>query len=74
MNPPKRPPPNPAPHSRTAIRQITWVPEIGLVSASLDSTIKVYDFVRERVINTCTHHSKAVHGFVWCRCGPEGGS
>ncbi|GFR43071.1 hypothetical protein Agub_g4078 [Astrephomene gubernaculifera] len=60
------------------ISQITWVPEIGLVSSSLDATIKVYDFVRERVINTCTHHSKAVHGFVWCRaysmfasCGQE---
>ncbi|KAG2439805.1 hypothetical protein HYH02_010440 [Chlamydomonas schloesseri] len=60
------------------VSQIKWVPEIGLVSSSLDSTIKVYDFVRERVINTCTHHVKAVHGFVWCRaysmfasCGQE---
>ncbi|GIL56855.1 hypothetical protein Vafri_12156, partial [Volvox africanus] len=60
------------------VSQISWVPEIGLVSASLDATLKVYDFVRERVINTCTHHSKAVHGFVWCRaysmfasCGQE---
>ncbi|KAG2498385.1 hypothetical protein HYH03_003644 [Edaphochlamys debaryana] len=60
------------------ISQIKWVPEIGLVSSSLDATLKVYDFVREKVINTCTHHSKAVHGFVWCRaysmfasCGQE---
>ncbi|GIL84419.1 hypothetical protein Vretimale_15893 [Volvox reticuliferus] len=60
------------------VSQISWVPEIGLVSSSLDATLKVYDFVRERVINTCTHHSKAVHGFVWCRaysmfasCGQE---
>ncbi|KAG2424023.1 hypothetical protein HXX76_014847 [Chlamydomonas incerta] len=60
------------------VSQIKWVPEIGLVSSSLDATLKVYDFVRERVINTCTHHVKAVHGFVWCRaysmfasCGQE---
>ena len=29
--------------------QVTWVPEIGLVSSSVDSTIKIYDFVREKV-------------------------
>ena len=28
---------------------MTWVPEIGLVSSSVDSTIKIYDFVREKV-------------------------
>ena len=28
--------------------QVTWVPEIGLVSSSVDSTIKIYDFVREK--------------------------
>lgn len=43
------------------------MPEVGLVSSSVDSTIKVYDFVREKVINTCTHHIKGVHSFVWCR-------
>lgn len=51
--------------------QVTWVPEVGLVSSSLDSTIKVYDFVREKVINTCTHHVKGVHSFVWCRWAQE---
>jgi WD40 repeat protein len=48
------------------VSQVEWVPEVGLVSSSIDSTIKIYDFVREKVVNTCTQHSKAVHGFVWC--------
>jgi len=48
------------------ISQVEWVPDIGLVSSSIDSSIKIYDFVREKVINTCNHHLKAVYGFVWC--------
>ncbi|KAF5835754.1 WD40-repeat-containing domain protein [Dunaliella salina] len=48
------------------ISQVEWVPDIGLVSSSIDSSIKIYDFVREKVINTCNHHQKAVYGFVWC--------
>uniref|UniRef100_A0A7S0WPJ8 EF-hand domain-containing protein n=1 Tax=Chlamydomonas leiostraca TaxID=1034604 RepID=A0A7S0WPJ8_9CHLO len=48
------------------VSQVAWVPEIGLVSSSVDSTIRIYDFVREKVINNCTHHTKAVYGFVWC--------
>ncbi|KAJ9529394.1 hypothetical protein QJQ45_013762 [Haematococcus lacustris] len=48
------------------VSQVSWVPEIGLVTSSIDSTIKVYDFVREKVHLNCTHHQKAVHGFVWC--------
>ncbi|GAX72651.1 hypothetical protein CEUSTIGMA_g107.t1 [Chlamydomonas eustigma] len=48
------------------VSQVTWVPEIGLVSSSVDSTIKIYDFVREKVTRSCTQHSKAVHGFIWC--------
>jgi len=48
------------------VSQVSWVPEIGLVSASVDSTIKIYDFVREKIVNSCQQHSKAVHSFVWC--------
>ena len=29
--------------------------------------MQIYDFVREKVVNTCTHHTKGVHSFVWCR-------
>lgn len=60
------------------VSKIAWVPEVGVVTSSLDSTLKVYDIMRERVTNTCTHHVKAVHSFVWCRaysmfasCGQE---
>lgn len=31
------------------VSQVAWVPEIGLVSSSVDSTIRIYDFVREKV-------------------------
>ncbi|KAG1667639.1 hypothetical protein FOA52_004666 [Chlamydomonas sp. UWO 241] len=48
------------------VSQCTWVPEIGLVSSSIDSSIKIFDFTREKVIHTCNQHQKAVHGFVWC--------
>lgn len=29
--------------------QVSWVPDIGLISSSIDSSIKIYDFVREKV-------------------------
>jgi hypothetical protein len=29
------------------------------------STLQVYDFVREKVHLNCTHHQKAVYGFIW---------
>lgn len=41
--------------------------EVGMVSSSLDSTIKIYDISRDRILQTCTHHSKGVHSFVWCK-------
>lgn len=47
--------------------QVQHVQDMGLVSSSLDSTLKIYDFSRDRVIHTCTHHTKGVHSFVWCK-------
>jgi WD40 repeat protein len=47
--------------------KIEWIPEVGLVSSSLDTTVKTFDIAREKIINTCTHHTKGVHSFVWCR-------
>ena len=39
---------------------------------------QVWDIARERLAHTCNHHTKGVHGFVWCRayslfasCGME---
>eukprot|EP00798_Chlamydomonas_sp_ICE-L_P024012 gene24012-9585_t len=48
------------------VSKVEWVPEVGLVSSSIDSSIRIYDFVREKVVNSCNHHQKAVHSFVWC--------
>jgi WD40 repeat protein len=60
------------------VTQLDWVPEVGLVSSSLDASIKVFDIHRERVSHSCSHHAKGVHGFVWCAayscfasCGQE---
>lgn len=47
--------------------QVRWIPEVGLVSASLDATIKTFDINRERITHTCSHHAKGVHAFVWCK-------
>lgn len=49
------------------VTKVEYVPDIGLVTASLDSTIKIYDIYREKVTNTCTHHSKGIHSFVYSR-------
>ncbi|WIA12480.1 hypothetical protein OEZ85_012515 [Tetradesmus obliquus] len=49
------------------VTQVRWIPEVGLVSASLDATIKTFDINRERITHTCSHHAKGVHAFVWCK-------
>eukprot|EP00775_Hariotina_reticulata_P009116 gene9116-9285_t len=49
------------------ITKVQWVPEVGLVTSSLDTTIKTFDINRERITHTCTHHAKGVHSFVWCK-------
>ncbi|KAF8071365.1 hypothetical protein HT031_001449 [Scenedesmus sp. PABB004] len=48
------------------VTQIGWVPEVGLVSSSLDGTVQTYDINRERVSHVCRHHAKGVRGWVWC--------
>ncbi|KIY91847.1 hypothetical protein MNEG_16116 [Monoraphidium neglectum] len=60
------------------VTQVEWIPEIGLVTSSLDTTIKVWDIARERMTHVCSHHTKGVHAFVWCKayslfasCGME---
>lgn len=47
------------------VTRLLPVPDIGLVSSSLDSTIKIYDTWRQKVVKTCSHHEKAVHDFVY---------
>jgi hypothetical protein len=44
------------------------VPELGLISASMDCTIKTFDLAREKVVQTCDLHTKGVKDFVYCRC------
>jgi hypothetical protein len=45
------------------------VPELGLISASMDCTIKTFDLAREKVVQTCDLHTKGVKDFVYCRWG-----
>lgn len=40
--------------------------------------LQVWDIARERITHVCNHHTKGVHGFVWCKayslfasCGME---
>ena len=47
--------------------QLKFVPEVGLVSASLDCSIKTFDLVREKVVQTCDLHAKGVKDFVYCK-------
>lgn len=49
------------------VSKIEWIPEVGLVTCSLDTTIKTFDINRERISHICTHHTKGVHSFVWCK-------
>jgi WD40 repeat protein len=49
------------------VTKVQWIPEVGLVSSSLDATIKTFDINRERITHTCSHHIKGVHSFVWCK-------
>jgi WD40 repeat protein len=49
------------------VTKVQWIPEVGLVSSSLDATIKTFDINRERITHTCSHHAKGVHSFVWCK-------
>jgi len=44
------------------------------------NTTQVWDIARERLTHTCSHHTKGVHSFVWCKayslfasCGIERG-
>lgn len=48
------------------VTKLLWVPEMGLLSTSLDCTIKTYDITREKVVHTCDHHTKGVHSLVYC--------
>jgi hypothetical protein len=57
---------NPAPPPPLAA-QLKFVPEVGLVSASLDCSIKTFDLVREKVVQTCDLHAKGVKDFVYCK-------
>lgn len=49
------------------VSKVDYVPELGLVSSSLDSTIKVYDILAQKVTSTIRHHKKSVHNFVYCK-------
>jgi WD40 repeat protein len=47
--------------------KVTAIQEMGLVSSSLDSSIKVTDAERRQVLRTVSVHSKGVSCFAHCR-------
>lgn len=47
--------------------QLQHIAEVGLVSSSLDCTIKTYDLSSEKVVQTCDVHTKGVKDFVYCK-------
>jgi hypothetical protein len=47
--------------------QLKFVPEVGLVSASMDCSIKTFDLVREKVVQTFDLHAKGVKDFAYCK-------
>ena len=56
--------------------QVTSVHELGVVSSSLDATIKVCDTSRCKVLHTVTAHHRGVHSFAYSRAfslGVSGG-
>lgn len=46
--------------------QVRDVREVGLVSSSLDATVRIYDISRGRIVQTYGHHPRGVHAFEWC--------
>lgn len=42
------------------------VRDVGIVSSSLDSTIRIYDASREKLIGSYGHHGRGVHAFEYC--------
>ena len=56
--------------------QVTSVHELGVVSSSLDATIKICDTSRCKVLHTVTAHHRGVHCFAYSRAfslGVSGG-
>ncbi|GAB4819533.1 hypothetical protein N2152v2_006579 [Parachlorella kessleri] len=60
------------------VTQLLDIPEVGLLSSSLDSTVKVLDLARGAVANTFALHRKAVRSMAYSRAfslvasaGPE---
>lgn len=52
---------------KVALFQVTYFPELGLVTASADATIKITDISHAQVIRTVTHHSRSVSCFAYSR-------
>ena len=47
--------------------QLLDIPDVGLLSSSLDSTVKVLDLARGAVTNTFALHRKAVRSMAYSR-------
>ena len=54
--------------------QVTSVQELGVVSSSLDATIKICDTSRCKVLHTVTAHHRGVHSFAYSRAFSLGAS
>ena len=45
--------------------QLSWQPDLGLISSSLDTTIKITDVTKATVLGTATVHSRGVSAFAY---------
>ena len=54
--------------------QVTSVHELGVVSSSLDATIKICDTSRCKILHTVTAHHRGVHCFAYSRAFSLGAS
>ena len=53
-------------HECVACRlQLSWQPDLGLISSSLDTTIKIMDVTKGVVWGTATVHAQGVSAFVY---------
>jgi WD40 repeat protein len=49
------------------VTKVQHVEDVGLVTASQDSKIFIFDVNRDGVMQEITHHAKGVHDFAYCR-------
>lgn len=51
----------------SACAQVEYIEDVGLITASLDSRIFIFDVNRDGVMHEVKHHRKGVSDFSYCR-------